>query len=126
METFHDYETKLGLPITDIPVVKAFEKKYNVRFSLWDMRQKFGELKKEWWSESFKEQDSLKMESITKKFSGDANRIKNFEFPNNHTDDVCEALIKEVQFVKDHMKLILALGNKAMTEKFWKRVFEAI
>lgn len=93
LDQFHQYEISLGQEQTDVPIVRTMEKKYSIRHQLWDSRQKFDDLKKRWYTENFKDQDAQQIEATVKKFNGEAFRIRNFEFPNGHTDDVCEALI---------------------------------
>lgn len=39
-------------------------------------------------------------------------------------DEVLDELNKEVSYVVGHLKLIVALGQKAMEKRHWKKVFD--
>ena len=58
IETYRVYEKTLGNEPMAIDIIKVFEKKFETRFTLWKNREDFGQLKRKWYQEPFKDHDS--------------------------------------------------------------------
>ena len=106
--------------------MKEFEKKFQLRFTLWYNRNEFDKLQRKWYQENFKEQNADEIIETVRKYNTQNMKIRRTEFAADEKDEVLEALTSEVMRVKDHSRLISALGNKAMLDKHWNRVFDVI
>lgn len=106
--------------------MKEFEKKFQLRFTLWNNRNEFDKLQRKWYQENFKEQNAEEIIETVRKYNTQNMKIRRTEFAADEKDEVLEALTAEVMRVKDHTRLISALGNRAMLDKHWNRVFDVI
>jgi hypothetical protein len=116
----------LELPQTQVSILTSFENKFKLRHTLWKNRYDFENLRNKWYRENFKDQDAAEIEATVKKYYTQTLKIKNTEFSKGPPDDVLNALMSEVSAVREHMRLIMALGNKTMTEKFWSQIYDTI
>ena len=54
IDDFHSYENILGNETTEISVVAEFEKKFLLRYTLWNNRNEFEKLARIWYTENFR------------------------------------------------------------------------
>lgn len=126
IEIYKNYEKVLEVEKkTDIECVNQFEKAFLFRYTIWNNRIEFKQLKKKWFGEELKTQDSDKILEEVKRYNAINNRLRN-ELAKDEKDEVLEALTREVLEVKDQSRLIQALGNKALTAEHWGLILEKL
>jgi hypothetical protein len=50
---YQDYESTLGCDKADISQVEKFQSKYELRYTIWENRAKFFEMKQKWYYDPF-------------------------------------------------------------------------
>jgi len=113
------------LPSTPVPEIEEFETKFGLRQRLWTIRHDFGNDNKRWYRENFRDQDALKIVETVKANESELVKIK-AKMGRDTKDEVLEAATTEVKNVSRHKDLIQALGNKAMLEKHWQKVWALV
>jgi dynein heavy chain len=99
-----------------------FEKTYSVRHRLWQIRQTFGEQQRKWYGENFRDQDAAAVVATVGERATELVKLK-LAFGRDAQDEVHAAATAEVNDVKRHAPLIAALGNPAMQQKHWVKVW---
>jgi dynein heavy chain len=119
------YQDVLKVVATPIPEVEMFEKKFGVRNRLWEIRSTFAAQKQRWCNTNFREQDAEEIVKITKERETELTKTKNSTLRDTN-DEVLEAALAEVRDLAAKAPLIAALGNKAMQDKHWVKVWALV
>jgi hypothetical protein len=122
---YQGYQQALGLKGDRAAEIVEFEKKFSVRQRLWQVRQQFGEESKQWYRSNFRDQDAQAVAARTDELHRELGKMvmAGGALGRDAQDDVHAAATREVAHVKKHLNLILALGNPAMKEKHWVKVW---
>lgn len=118
---YQDYEATLGVAKASIPQIDKFQQKYDLRMTIWENRMKFFDMKQKWYYDPFCQQDSAEIEKTVQTYKRETQEMI---ISKKGEDEVLDELQKEVQYVVGHLKLIVALGQKAMEKRHWKKVFD--
>jgi hypothetical protein len=118
---YQDYEATLGVAKASIPQVEKFQIKYDLRMTIWENRMKFFDMKQKWYYDPFCQQDSAEIEKTVGTYKRETYEMI---VSKKGEDEVLDELQKDVQYVVGHLKLIFALGQKAMEKRHWKKVFD--
>jgi hypothetical protein len=92
--------------------------------------------KKEWYEGYFRQQNPDRKAGEPNKAAETVAKISKYDKANINirttklekgaTDAVLEALTEEVNGVKKHVKLIEAVGQEAMKQRHWQKVFDLL
>jgi len=96
-----------------------------VRQKLWKNLQGFRESANIWFNKAFREQDANEIVNKIKDFERENLQLR-AQLPRDVPDQVLETLRNEVKDVAIYGNLIVALGNKALEEKHWEKIFHLI
>lgn len=118
-----DAQKVLNQQVTEIPEIAEFDKKWDARYRLWKMRSDWDIDNNTWCNEVFQGQDSLEIEQKLKDYNKDLIWLKQNLPKKNGTDEVWEKLNEDVNNVSSMKELILDLGNKALLERHWIKIF---
>jgi hypothetical protein len=99
--------------------------KYARRFKIWNNLSNFQDLKKKWYYENWKEQNSEEILKIVGQYAKQNMEMK-MKMAKEDVDEVLDELIAEVKAVDEHKVLISALGSRAMMERHWKKVYDKL
>jgi hypothetical protein len=96
-----------------------------VRQKLWKNLQSFRENANIWFNKAFRDHDANEIVNKIKEFEKE-NLMLRSQLPRDVPDQVLETLRGEVKDVAVYSNLIIALGNKALEEKHWDKIFTLI
>ena len=120
---YQSYEETLGIQErVPVPQVDIFNKLFTKRETLWKNRDKFRTQESEWYAGQFLEQDAKGIADFVKDLTVQNMQMK-IKLGKDEEDQVLEAFTEEVDRVNEHVPLIVALGNKAMRQKHWEKVY---
>ena len=122
---YRQYQETLDLPPVEIKEIAEFQKKYDVRFKLWNNLKTFREKSGMWLTKPFRDLDAQEIVGQVKEFDRD-NLMLRQQLPRDNPDQILEALKAEVKEFGHHNNLVLALGNKALEQKHWDKIFGLI
>jgi dynein heavy chain len=122
---FRDYEKTLNAEPVPIKEIDEFQVKYARRFKIWNNLSNFQDLKKKWYYENWKEQNSEEILKIVGQYAKQNMEMK-MKMAKEDVDEVLDELIAEVKSVDEHKVLISALGSRAMMERHWKKVYDKL
>lgn len=122
---FKQYQETLDLPLVEIKEIVEFQKKYDVRYKLWNNLKTFREKSSMWLTKPFRDLDAQDIVGQVKEFERD-NLMLRQQLPRDSPDQILEALKAEVKEFGHHNNLVLALGNKALEQKHWDKIFGLI
>lgn len=122
---FRQYQESLDVPTVEIKELGDFTKKYDVRYKLWNNLKTFREKSSMWLTKPFRDLDANEIVAQVKDFDKD-NLMLRQQLPRDQADQVLEALKAEVKEFGHHNNLVLALGNKALEQKHWDKIFGLI
>jgi hypothetical protein len=125
VKQYKEYQDTLKVEQEDIKEIAEFEQKFNFRHRIWSVRAEFGGLKTKWYGENFREQDAVTMVQITKERESELNKMK-VKMGSGAKDEVLETAQAEIKDVSRHNNLITALGQKAMQDKHWAKVWALV
>jgi len=125
LNQFKAFQETLKLPPAAIPEVAEFEKHFGIRHKLWQIRLTFGEQQRRWYGENFREQDAPAIVATVKERESELIKLK-AQIGRDNKDEVHEAATREVKDVARYGNLIAALGNQAMQEKHWQKVWSLV
>jgi hypothetical protein len=109
----------------EIREIEEFETKFQFRHRIWSVRAEFGGLKTKWYGENFREQDAVSMVAFTKERESELNKMK-VKLGAGAKDEVLDTAQAEIKDVSRHNSLITALGQKAMQDKHWAKVWALV
>lgn len=121
LDTYNHYQSTLKTNPASIPEREEFLQHFNIRHQLWTIRETFGNAKRRWYDEDFRDQDAALIVQTVKEKEGELTRLK-AALGRDTKDEVLAAATAEVKAVSKHVALISALGNTAMTKKHWTKV----
>jgi uncharacterized protein HemY len=78
-----------------------------------------------WLTKPFRDLEAQEIVAQVKEFDRD-NLMLRQQLPRDNPDQVLEALKAEVKEFGHHNNLVLALGNKALEQKHWDKIFGLI
>jgi hypothetical protein len=122
---YRQYQETLDLPPVEIKEISEFQKRYDVRFKLWNNLKTFREKSSMWLTKPFRDLDAQEIVGQVKEFDRD-NLMLRQQLPRDNPDQILEALKAEVKEFGHHNNLVLALGNKALEQKHWDKIFGLI
>jgi len=122
---FQAYQGTLKIPTAAIQEVADFEKQFNIRNRLWTIRQTFTEQQRRWYGENFRDQKADVICATVKEKQTELLKLK-AQIGRDVKDEVHEAAFKEVNDVAQYSKLIEVLGEPAMQEKHWSKVWALV
>ena len=122
---YKQYQETLKLEITDIPEIDQFEVKFNFRHRLWTIRHVFADQKKHWYRDNFREQNAAEICQTVKERESELIKLK-AKYCRDQKDEVLEQAQAEIKDVSRHSNLIAALGQKAMQEKHWQKIWALV
>jgi hypothetical protein len=123
LSMFKGYQETLSLGATPIPEVEQFENKFGVRNRIWKIRSEFAEMQRTWYHDPFREKDAQLIVNTVRELGGELTKLK-MKFKDG--DEVLEAARGEVGSVQKFSALIAALGNRAMQDKHWGKVWALV
>lgn len=122
LNRYKTYQEALEIQPQEIKELAEFQKKFEVRNNLWVNRKVFNEKAQIWLNKSFREQDCNEIVNTIKEYERQ-NLVFRTQLPRDVPDQVLEALKTEVKEIAVYSNLIVALGNKALEEKHWDKIF---
>jgi len=128
LSTFKLYQSTLKVPEAPVPELAQFEEKFQVRHTIWHIRETFNDSSKTWYNNDFRSQNAENIIQTVTQSNIELKKLQNkigFDKP----DKVLDATLGEVSKVMEHKNLIAALGNEDMQDKHlaevWKLIPEA-
>lgn len=125
LNRYRQYQENLDAPPPEIKELQEFQKKYDVRYKLWINLKNFREKSNIWFNKAFREQDANEIVTQIKEFDRD-NLLMRAQLPRDVPDQVLECLKTEVKDIIHYCNVMMALGNKALEEKHWDKIFTLI
>ena len=107
---------------TEVPEIEEFDKKWEARYKLWKMRNDWDSDYNTWFNEVYQGQDALEIEQKLKEYEKELTWLKQ-NLPRDKKDEVFEKLTEDVRGTTSMKDLILDLGNKALLERHWIKIF---
>lgn len=117
-----DAQKILGQQVTTLDEIEEFDKKWEARYRLWKTRNEWDQDYNTWFMEVFQGQDSLAIEQKLKEYEKDITWLKQ-NLPRDKKDEVLEKLTEDIRNTSSMKDLILDLGNKALLERHWVKIF---
>jgi dynein heavy chain, axonemal len=112
----------LGQQLTPMEEIVEFDKKWEARYKLWKTRNDWDQDHNTWFNEVFQGQDSLEIEKRLKEYEKDITWLKQ-NLPRDKKDQVLEKLVEDIRMTSSMKDLILDLGNRALLERHWIKIF---
>ncbi len=122
---YRQYQESLDIVPVEIKELNDFQKKYDVRYKLWNNLKTFREKSNLWLTKAFRDQDAEEIVNSVKEFDRDNLFLKQ-QLGRDTNDLVLEQLRQEVKEFGVNNNLILALGNRALEQKHWEKIFGLI
>lgn len=122
------YQKLMDLNPTVNKELQDLEDKYNDRRTLWTNIEKFARCHEEWFKSPFLSLNSEDIEKDMKGFekSNAELRSRILNLSPDGKDKVLDLFIMEVRQVSNMMSVIIALANKDLKTRHWKKIFDIL
>lgn len=120
-----DAQKILGQQVTSIEEIEDFDRKWEARHKLWRIRHDWDVDYNTWFNETFQGQDAQETEKKIKEYEKDLTWLKQ-NLPRDKKDEVLEKLVEDIRGSATMKDLILDLGNKALQERHWIKIFSLL
>ena len=117
-----DAQKILNQQVTQMEEIDEFDRRWEARHKLWKTRNDWDQDYNTWFNEVFQGQDALEIEQRLKEYEKDMTWLKQ-NLPRDIKDEVLEKLIEDVRGTSNMKELVLDLGNKALMERHWIKIF---
>lgn len=127
-KTLLQYSTLMGIPPQETRDLKDLESKYNDRNILWTHFDEFLRNSSDWIQNPFGSLNSDDVERDMKKFKQGISKLK-MNVHNLTTEDkdkVLEVYDLKYKIFEKNMPIIVALGNKDLQARHWKKIFDIL
>jgi len=121
-ELIYDNEAKSNKYLADL------EEKYADRNTIWSNLDAFRRQQNEWFVNDLRDLDVEEIERFMKTYDRNCKvfKVKLQEALKENRDTVLERLTAEVNEIMNKLPIIMALGNKDLKERHWKKIFKFI
>ena len=121
-ESYLTAQQVLNQQITPMEEIAQFDKLWEARYKLWKTRDNWEQEHRIWFEENYKDQKALEIEQKIKEYEKDNIWLKQ-NLPKEPKDEVLEKLTEDVRGTASMKDLILDLGNEALLERHWTKIF---
>ena len=121
-ESYMTAQQVLTQPVTPMEEIAQFDKLWEARYKLWKTRDNWEQDHRIWFEENYKDQKALEIEQKIKEYEKDNIWLKQ-NLPKEPKDEVLEKLTEDVRGTASMKDLILDLGNEALLERHWTKIF---
>ncbi len=104
------------------------EEKFSDRHTIWSNLNVFRKQQNDWFSNDLRDLDVEEIEKYMKTYDKNCKvfKVKLQEVIKEGRDTVLERLTAEVNEIMNKLPIIMALGNKDLKERHWKKIFKLI
>eukprot|EP01012_Entosiphon_sulcatum_P032728 TRINITY_DN4157_c0_g3_i1.p1 TRINITY_DN4157_c0_g3~~TRINITY_DN4157_c0_g3_i1.p1 ORF type:complete len:4135 (-),score=940.22 TRINITY_DN4157_c0_g3_i1:62-12466(-) len=118
VEQFTEFQRLFEIPLSEWTNLTAIQKAYQGRFDIWTTLDRWQEKRHLWGTTPLGQLDVEEMKEEVNQFFK-----KSYGLHREHKDEVTEYLLELVKEEKQHMPIIMDLGNKALKKEHWAKIF---
>jgi dynein heavy chain len=127
-QKYKQYQEILEVPQTRIIELEEATRKFEDKRTLWKMKQEWTVLRDEWFNKHFPDLDTEEVAKKVRGFDKDIKLIKNTlsRLNKDVRDPVSEDMFTKIQEVNAMIGVISDLGNKALRNRHWIKIFACL